>query len=114
MCAGITTINSLRNSGSVEETRSQPSASLVWAYLAVQFVSKVGFHAIARGKDKEPLARQFSARHYIDSTAADPTAESYQLRGAKIIVATATSARAMAATSVDGRLVVLGASWLSP
>jgi hypothetical protein len=28
--------------------------------------------AIARGKDKEPLARQLGAAHYIDSQAADP------------------------------------------
>jgi D-arabinose 1-dehydrogenase-like Zn-dependent alcohol dehydrogenase len=61
------------------------------------------------------LARQLGAGHYIDSTAADPAAELQRLGGAKIIVATATSARAIAATiggpSLDGRVVVLGADY---
>jgi D-arabinose 1-dehydrogenase-like Zn-dependent alcohol dehydrogenase len=71
--------------------------------------------AIARGQDKELLARQLGARHYIDSTVHDPAAELQQAGGAKIIMATATNAQAMAATigglSVDGRLVVLGADF---
>jgi len=77
----------------------------------------MGFHtiAIARGTDKEPLAMQLGARRYIDSTAVDPAAELQRLGGAKIIIATATSAEAMAATigglSLDVRLVVLGADF---
>src|SRR5580704_17743946 len=115
MCAGITTFNSLRHSGA----RGGDTVAVLGigglGHLAVQFASKMGFHtiAIARGKEKEPLAKQLGARHYIDSTAGDPAAELQRLGGAKIIVATATSAQAMAATigglSVDGRLVVLGA-----
>jgi D-arabinose 1-dehydrogenase-like Zn-dependent alcohol dehydrogenase len=115
MCAGITTFNSLRNGGA----RGGDTVAVLGigglGHLAVQFASKMGFHtiAIARGTDKEPLAKQLGARHYIDSTAGDPAAELQRLGGAKIIVATATSAQAMAATigglSVDGRLVVLGA-----
>jgi hypothetical protein len=61
------------------------------------------------------LARQLGAGHYIDSTAADPAAELQRLGGAKIIVATATNARAIAATigglSLDDRVVVLGADY---
>jgi D-arabinose 1-dehydrogenase-like Zn-dependent alcohol dehydrogenase len=115
MCAGITTFNSLRNGGA----RGGDTVAVLGigglGHLAVQFASKMGFHtiAIARGTDKEPLAKQLGARHYIDSTAGDPAAELQRLGGAKIIVATATSAQAMAAAigglSVDGRLVVLGA-----
>ena len=117
MCAGITTFNALRNSGA----RGGDTVAVLGigglGHLAVQFASKMGFHtiAIARGTDKEPLARQLGARRYIDSTAGDPAAELQQLGGAKIIIATATSAQAMAATigglSVDGRLVVLGADF---
>jgi len=117
MCAGITTFNSLRNSGA----RGGDTVAVLGigglGHLAVQFASKMGFHtiAIARGQDKEPLARQLGARHYIDSTAGDPAAELQRIGGAKIILATATSAQAMAATigglSVDGRLVVLGADF---
>ena len=61
----------------------------------MQFAAKMGFNtvAIARGKDKEPLARQLGAHHYIDSQAQDPAAELHELGGAKVILATATSGR---------------------
>jgi D-arabinose 1-dehydrogenase-like Zn-dependent alcohol dehydrogenase len=71
--------------------------------------------AIARGTDKEPLAKRLGAHDYIDSTIGDPAAALQQRGGAKIILSTATSAQAMAATigglSLDGRLVVLGADF---
>jgi D-arabinose 1-dehydrogenase-like Zn-dependent alcohol dehydrogenase len=117
MCAGITTFNSLRNSGAGGGDRVAVLGIGGLGHLAIQFASKMGFDtiAIARGQDKELLARQLGARHYIDSTAHDPAAELQQAGGAKIIMATATNALAMAATigglSVDGRLVVLGADF---
>jgi D-arabinose 1-dehydrogenase-like Zn-dependent alcohol dehydrogenase len=117
MCAGITTFNALRNSSA----RGGDTVAVLGigglGHLAVQFAAKMGFHtiAIARGPDKEALAKQLGARRYIDSTAVDPAAELQQLGGARIIVATATSAQAMAATigglSLDGRLIVLGADF---
>jgi D-arabinose 1-dehydrogenase-like Zn-dependent alcohol dehydrogenase len=76
----------------------------------------MGFHTIgiARGKDKEPLARQLGAAAYIDSQAQDPAAELNKLGGAKVILATATSGEAMAAVqsglAVNGTLLVLGAA----
>jgi D-arabinose 1-dehydrogenase-like Zn-dependent alcohol dehydrogenase len=117
MCAGITTFNSLRNSG----VRGGDTVAVLGigglGHLAIQFASKMGFRtiAIARGTDKGPLARQLGAGHYIDSAAADPASELQRLGGAKIIIATATSAQAIAATigglSLDGRVVVLGADY---
>jgi len=86
-------------------------------HLAIQFAAKMGFRtiAIARGTDKEPLARQLGAGHYIDSTAADPAAELQRVGGAKVIVATATSPQAIAASigglSVDGRALVISADF---
>jgi len=115
MCAGITTFNSLRNTGARAGDRVAVLGIGGLGHLAVQFASKMGFHtvAIARGQDKEPLAKQLGARHYIDSTDGDPAAALQLLGGARIIIATVTNAQAMAATlgglSVDGRLVVLGA-----
>jgi len=117
MCAGITTFNSLRNSGARGGDRVAVLGIGGLGHLAIQFASKMGCDtiAIARGQDKELLARQLGARHYIDSTVHDPAAELQQAGGAKIIMATATNAQAMAATigglSVDGRLVVLGADF---
>jgi len=100
LCAGITTFNSLRNSGA----RGGDTVAILGigglGHLAVQFASKMGLRtiAIARGKDKEAFAKQLGAHHYIDSTGGDPAADLQKLGGAKIILATATSAQAMAAT----------------
>ena len=70
--------------------------------------------AIARGKDKEALARKLGAHVYIDSKSDDVGAALKKLGGARIVLATATSGEAMGATlgglSVDGRLIVLGAA----
>jgi D-arabinose 1-dehydrogenase-like Zn-dependent alcohol dehydrogenase len=117
MCAGITTFNSLRQSGA----RAGDTVAVLGVgglgHLAVQFASKMGFRtiAIARGTDKEPLAKQLGARDYIDSTAEDPADRLQRLGGARIIVATVTNAQAMAAVmnglSLDGRLIVLGADF---
>jgi len=117
MCAGITTFNSLRNSGA----RGGDTVAVLGigglGHLGLQFAAKMGFRtlAIARGKDKERLAKELGAQHYIDSAATDPAAELQKLGGARIILATATNAQAMAATigglSLDGRLIVLGADF---
>ena len=57
-------------------------------HLAVQFASKMGFKtvAIARGMDKEPLARKLGAWRYIDSQAQDAAAELAKLGGARVIL----------------------------
>jgi alcohol dehydrogenase/propanol-preferring alcohol dehydrogenase len=117
MCAGITTFNSLRNSGARPGDTVAVLGIGGLGHLGVQFASKMGFRtiAIARGKDKEALARQLGAHHYIDSQAGDVSEALRSVGGAKIILATATSSDAMAATlgglSVDGRLIVLGADF---
>lgn len=116
MCAGITTFNSLRNSG----TRPGETVAVLGigglGHLGVQFASKMGFRtiAIARGKDKEPLARKLGAHHYIDSQAQDVAAELQKLGGAKAILATVTNGDAMSATQgglgLNGTLMVIGAA----
>jgi len=116
MCAGITTFNSLRHSGA----RAGDTVAILGVgglgHLAVQFATKMGFRtvAIARGSDKEPMARKLGAAHYIDSEAGDPAAELTKLGGASVILATATSAKAMNAVmgglSIDGKLIVVGAA----
>ncbi len=84
--------------------------------LGVQFAARAGFRTvgIARGKDKEPLARQLGARHYIDSQAQDPATELRNLGGAKVILATVTNGDAMAAVvgglGSNGTLMVIGAA----
>ncbi len=85
-------------------------------HLGVQFAAKMGFRtvAIARGTNKEPLAKKLGAQHYIDSQTQDVAAELLKLGGAKVILATVTQGKAMTATlgglAVNGKLIVLGAA----
>ena len=116
MCAGITTFNSLRNSGG----RAGDVVAVVGigglGHLGIQFAAKMGFHtvAVARGASKEPLAKKLGAHVYIDSQTKDVVAELLKLGGAKVILATATSGKAIIATlgglRVNGKLLVVGAA----
>jgi D-arabinose 1-dehydrogenase-like Zn-dependent alcohol dehydrogenase len=116
MCAGLTTFNALRNSGA----RAGDVVAVLGlgglGHLGVQFARKMGFHTvgIARGKDKERLARELGASVYIDSQAQVAAAELQKLGGAKVILATATSGEAMSAVegglAVNGTLIVIGAA----
>ncbi len=116
MCAGVTTFNSLRNAGARPGDLVAVLGIGGLGHLGVQFAAKAGYRtvAIARGKDKEPLARQLGAHHYIDSQSQDPAAELTRLGGARVILATVTSGKAMTACigglGLDGRLIVLGAA----
>jgi len=116
MCAGVTTFNSLRNSGARPGDLVAVLGIGGLGHLGIQFAAKMGFRtvAIARGTDKEPLARKLGAAHYIDSHAHDPAAELLKLGGAKVILATVTSGKAMSAVlgglSVNGKLIILGAA----
>src|SRR3954451_9553614 len=69
MCAGITTFNCLRNSGATAGDIVAILGLGGLGHLGVQFAAKMGFKtvAIARGEDKEPLARKLGAWRYIDS-----------------------------------------------
>lgn len=116
LCAGITTYNALRNSG----VRPGDLVAVLGigglGHLGVQFAVKMGCRtvAIARGADKGPLARQLGAHHYIDSVAQDAAEELNKLGGAKVILSTVTSSKAMSAVAgglgIDGRMIVVGAS----
>jgi D-arabinose 1-dehydrogenase-like Zn-dependent alcohol dehydrogenase len=116
MCAGVTTFNSLRNSGARPGDVVAVLGVGGLGHLGIQFAAKMGFKtvAIARGMDKEPLARKLGAWSYIDSKTQDPAAELLKLGGAKVVLATVTSGDAMSATlgglSVNGKLVILGAA----
>src|SRR6202158_5564882 len=116
MCAGLTTFNALRNSGARPGDVVAVLGLGGLGHLGVQYAAKMGFHTvgIARGKNKEALARQLGASVYIDSQAQDPAAELLKLGGAKVILATATSGEAMSAVqgglAVNGTLLIVGAA----
>jgi D-arabinose 1-dehydrogenase-like Zn-dependent alcohol dehydrogenase len=116
LCAGITTFNALRNSGARPGDVVAVLGLGGLGHLGIQYAKKMGFRAvgIARGKDKEPLARKLGADVYVDSLAQDPAAELQKLGGATAILATATSGDAMSAMqgglAVNGTLIVVGAA----
>jgi D-arabinose 1-dehydrogenase-like Zn-dependent alcohol dehydrogenase len=116
LCAGITTYNALRHSGARPGDLVAIQGIGGLGHLGVQFAAKMGFHtvAIARGADKASLALELGADRYIDSTAEDAAKVLAGLGGAKVILATATSAKAMTSLidglGIDGKLLVVGAS----
>ena len=116
LCAGITTYNALRNCGLRGGDLVAIHGLGGLGHLAVQYAAKMGFRtvAVARGADKEALARKLGATEYIDSTAVDPAKELQRRGGARAIFETITSGKAMSAMigglAVNGTLLVIGAS----
>jgi D-arabinose 1-dehydrogenase-like Zn-dependent alcohol dehydrogenase len=116
MCAGVTTFNALRNSGASIGDAVAILGIGGLGHLAIQFAAKMGFKtiAIARGKDKEEMARKLGAIHYVDSQSHNAAEELAKMGGAKIILGTVPSAKAMSAVlgglSANGKLVIIGPS----
>jgi D-arabinose 1-dehydrogenase-like Zn-dependent alcohol dehydrogenase len=116
MCAGVTTFNALRNSGARPGDLVAVLGLGGLGHLGVQFAARMGFRtvAIARGKDKESLARELGAWRYVDSRAGDPAAALRELGGARVVLATVTDGPAMTAVlgglGVKGTFLVVGAA----
>ncbi|MFL5278451.1 MAG: alcohol dehydrogenase, partial [Myxococcales bacterium] len=103
MCAGVTTYNSLRNSGARAGDIVAVQGIGGLGHLALQYSANMGFRtvAISRGADKEDLARHCGAHEYLD-TDKTPAAEGLKrLGGADVILATAPHSAAIAST-IDG------------
>jgi D-arabinose 1-dehydrogenase-like Zn-dependent alcohol dehydrogenase len=115
MCAGVTTYNCLRNSGARPGDLVAVIGLGGLGHLGVQYASRSGYNtvAIGRGNDKEALAKKLGASHYLDTATQDPAAELQKLGGAKVILATVTSADAMKAVigglAPTGTLMIVGA-----
>src|SRR2546427_2061780 len=116
MCAGVTTFNALRHSGAVPSDLVAIQGIGGLGHLGVQFAKKFGYRvaAVGRGSDNATLAKKLGADVYINSAATDPAAELQKLGGARVILATAPSGKAMSALvgglGVNGTMVVVGAS----
>ncbi len=116
MCAGVTTFNALRHSGALPADVVGIEAIGGLGHLAVQYANKSGYRtvAIARGDDARELSMKLGAHAYIDTDKTNPAEELQRMGGAKTILATAPSGKAMSAL-IDGlgdggKLVVIGAS----
>lgn len=116
LCAGVTTYNALRHSGAQAGDLVAILGIGGLGHLAVQFANKMGFKtvAIARGTDKAEFAQKLGAHHYINSEAKDAVQKLKDMGGAKVILSTVTSAKAMSpwvdGLGIDGTLVLVGAS----
>jgi D-arabinose 1-dehydrogenase-like Zn-dependent alcohol dehydrogenase len=115
LCAGITTFNALRRSIAKPGELVAILGIGGLGHLGVQFASHMGFKvvAVARGAEKEQLAKKLGAHHYIDSSAGDPAAALKALGGAMVILATASDSKAMSkimgGLAPRGRMIVVGA-----
>ena len=103
MCAGVTVYNALRHAGARAGEVVAVHGIGGLGHLGVQYARQMGFETVAinRGNDKEPLARQLGAHHYIDASAQDAVTELQKLGGARVILATAPNAPAISAL-IDG------------
>ena len=116
LCAGFTTYNGIRKAGARAGDLVAIQGIGGLGHLGLQYATKMGMRvvAIARGTEKEKLAREFGAHHYIDSTATDAGEQLKKLGGAQVIVATAaggnTSTALLSGLVPGGRLMVVGAS----
>src|SRR5258706_10175564 len=114
LCAGITVYNSLRNAGARAGDLVAIQGIGGLGHLGIQYARQMGFHTvgIGRGGDKEPLARKLGAHAYVDTSAGPPAAQLQKLGGARVILATAPDAKAIAALvgglRAGGKLGILG------
>src|SRR6266852_1208224 len=114
LCAGLTTFNGLRNSKARpgELVAIQGVGGL--GHLGIQFARRMGFQvaAIARGAEKETLAKKLGAHHYIDAKVQEPVAALQALGGAHLILATAANSKSMSpllgGLAPRGQLIVAG------
>jgi D-arabinose 1-dehydrogenase-like Zn-dependent alcohol dehydrogenase len=116
LCAGITTYNALRHSGALPGDLVAVQGIGGLGHLGVQFANKFGYKvaAIGRGPEDAALAKKLGASVYIDSKATNAAEELQKLGGAKVILATAPSSKAMSelinGLGPNGKLMVVGAT----
>jgi D-arabinose 1-dehydrogenase-like Zn-dependent alcohol dehydrogenase len=117
LCAGITTFNALRHSGALPADLVAVQGIGGLGHLGIQFANKFGYKvaAIGRGAENATLAKKLGASVYIDSQATNAAQELQKLGGAKAILATAPSSKAMSelidGLGPNGRLIVVGATF---
>ena len=117
LCAGITTYNALRHSGAMPGDVVAVLGIGGLGHLGIQFANKFGYKvvAIGRGAETAVLAKKLGASVYIDSQSANAADELQKLGGARVILATAPSSKAMSALidglGPNGELMVIGATF---
>ena len=114
LCAGITMYNSLRHSGAMPGDLVAVQGIGGLGHLGIQFADKFGYRvaAIGRGSENAALAKQLGASVYIDSASANVAETLQKLGGARVILSTAPSSKAMSEVfdglGPNGKLMVIG------
>ncbi len=117
LCAGITTYNALRHSGALPGDLVAVLGIGGLGHLGIQFANKFGYDvvAIGRGPENASLAKKLGARLYLDSQSTKAAEELQKMGGARVILATAPSSKAMSelidGLGPNGELMVIGASF---
>ena len=117
LCAGITTYNALRHSGALPGDLVAVQGIGGLGHLGIQFANKFGYKVAAIGREPENamLAKKLGASVYIDSQATNAAEALQKLGGARVIVATAPSSKAMSelidGLGPNGELMVIGATF---
>ena len=117
LCAGITTFNALRHSGAFPGDLVAVLGIGGLGHLGIQFANKFGYKvvAIGRGSEDAALAEKLGASVYLDSKSTNAAEALQKLGGARVILATAPSSRAMAelidGLGPNGELMVIGAAF---
>ena len=103
LCAGVTTYNSLRNSGARPGDTVAVQGIGGLGHLALQYSANMGFRTVAlsRGADKEDLARHLGAHEYVDTEKITAAEGLKKLGGADLVLATAPHSAAITST-IDG------------
>jgi D-arabinose 1-dehydrogenase-like Zn-dependent alcohol dehydrogenase len=114
LCAGITTYNALRHSGALPGDLVAVQGVGGLGHLGIQFANKFGYRVAAIGREPESefLAKKLGANIYIDSKSTNAAAALQGLGGARVVVATAPSSKAMSelidGLAPNGKLMVVG------
>jgi D-arabinose 1-dehydrogenase-like Zn-dependent alcohol dehydrogenase len=117
LCAGITTYNALRHSGALPGDLVAVQGVGGLGHLGIQFASKFGYKVVAvgRGSENAALAKKLGANLYIDSKSTNAAEALQILGGARVILATAPSSKAMSelinGLGPNGKLIVIGAAF---
>jgi D-arabinose 1-dehydrogenase-like Zn-dependent alcohol dehydrogenase len=117
LCAGITTFNALRHSGALPGDLVAVVGVGGLGHLGIQFANKFGYKvaAIGRGSENEALAKKLGASVYIDSKSTNAAEALQKLGGARVILSTAPSSKAMSelfdGLGPNGKLMVIGVAF---
>ncbi len=115
LCAGITTFNSLRNSGAHPGDTVAVQGIGGLGHLAIQYAARMGFRTVAlsHGSDKQELARQLGAHEYVDTQRITAAEGLTRLGGADLVLATAPDGVAIQSTlgglKPRGKLLIVAA-----